>query len=105
LFSVACEGIINSHPHVYRSALVGVGSDKKTQSPVIVVEPWPEHFPADEKARQELFSELQSLAKKHEVTRTISRFMVREKLPVDIRHNSKIFREQLAVWAGKGKLP
>lgn len=101
LYSVACEGIINSHPHVYRSALVGVSPKNsksksgKFKTPVIVVQPWPEHFPASDS----LIKELAALASEHEITKSISRFLVREKLPVDIRHNSKIFREQLAVWA------
>jgi hypothetical protein len=29
----------------------------------------------------------------------ISHYLLLRKLPVDIRHNSKIFREKLAVWA------
>ena len=98
LFSVACEGIINSHPKVYRCALVGVATDNPGQkTPLVVVEPWPQYFPGDDS----LITELQELAGQHEITKLISRFIVREKLPVDIRHNSKIFREQLAVWAEK----
>ena len=27
--------------------------------------------------------------------------LVQPSLPVDIRHNAKIFREQLALWAGR----
>lgn len=45
--------------------------------------------------------ELLDLAVKHEVTRPIRTVLFHDALPVDIRHNSKIFREQLAVWAAK----
>ena len=105
LYSVACEGIINSHPHVYRSALVGVTRSNDTnesdtiKTPVIVVQPWPEHYPASDS----LVKELTVLASEHEITKRINHFLVRETLPVDIRHNSKIFREQLAIWA-EGKV-
>jgi hypothetical protein len=34
-----------------------------------------------------------------ELTRTIEHVLLHDSLPVDIRHNAKIFREQLAVWA------
>jgi hypothetical protein len=34
-----------------------------------------------------------------EHTRGIKDFFLLPSLPVDIRHNAKIFREQLAVWA------
>lgn len=100
MFTVPCEGIINSHPHVYRSALVGVGPAGH-QTPVVVVEPWPEHWPETEAARAELVAELTELASAHETTRAIQQFLLRRKLPVDIRHNSKIFREQLCEWAAQ----
>jgi hypothetical protein len=32
-------------------------------------------------------------------TRDISRFLIHPGFPVDIRHNAKIGREKLAVWA------
>jgi hypothetical protein len=35
------------------------------------------------------------------MTAAISRFMFHPSFPVDIRHNAKIFREQLADWAAK----
>ena len=31
----------------------------------------------------------------------ITHFLVRDALPVDIRHNAKIFREKISVWAQK----
>jgi hypothetical protein len=47
--------------------------------------------------------ELGRLAASHELTRTVlpEHVLLHPSLPVDIRHNAKIFREQLAVWASK----
>jgi olefin beta-lactone synthetase len=48
---------------------------------------------------QDLLTELHELAATSPLTRTIRHFLVHPAFPVDIRHNSKIFREQLAIWA------
>jgi acyl-CoA synthetase (AMP-forming)/AMP-acid ligase II len=103
LFTDPCEAIFNQHPHVYRSALVGVGA-AGSQRPVIIVEPWPEHVPKDRSAARKLLGELSELGAAHTHTRAIETFFIHPSLPVDIRHNAKIFREKLAVWAAK-RLP
>lgn len=100
MFTIPCEGILNRHPHVYRSALVGIGEPGQ-QVPVAVVETWPEHRPPAAEAEQNLARELLELAASEPLTRPIRRVLVHPRLPVDIRHNAKIFREQLAVWAAK----
>jgi acyl-coenzyme A synthetase/AMP-(fatty) acid ligase len=100
LFTIPCEAIFNQHPRVYRSALVGVGR-RGDQRPVIIVEPWPEHRVRSRADEQTLVRELKELGSQHEHTRDIHDFFVRTSLPVDIRHNAKIFREQLAVWAAR----
>ena len=100
LFTIPCEAIFNNHPHVYRSALVGVGQPG-SQTPVIVLETWPEHFPNIEKAKTRLLTELQQLAAGNKLTESIGQFLIHKSLPVDIRHNSKIFREKLADWASE----
>jgi len=46
-----------------------------------------------------LFSALKVSALAHKQTSTISHFLIHDDFPVDIRHNAKIFREKLAVWA------
>ena len=51
--------------------------------------------------RERLFGELRALGAEHAMTAGIDTFMVHPAFPVDIRHNAKIFREQLAVWAEK----
>jgi acyl-CoA synthetase (AMP-forming)/AMP-acid ligase II len=100
LFTVPCEAIFNEHPRVYRSALVGVGP-RGQQRPVIVVELWPEHRIRARQQKRQLNQQLSDLASQHEHTRGIQDFLIHDAMPVDIRHNAKIFREQLAVWAAR----
>ncbi len=100
MFTIPCEAIFNQHPRVYRSALVGVGP-RGEQQPVIIVEPWPEKRPQSRAQEKQLITELADLAQRHEYTAGIRDFFILDALPVDIRHNAKIFREKLAVWAAK----
>ena len=96
LYSVPCEAIFNTHESIYRSALVGRGT-RPNQTPVMMVEPLPGKSPTTDIEREQLKEELLELASRNPITRRIQEIMIRtEPLPVDIRHNSKIFREQLA---------
>jgi acyl-CoA synthetase (AMP-forming)/AMP-acid ligase II len=97
LFTIPCEAIFNNHPRVYRSALVGVGPEPG-QKPVICIERQPGDSEDDKDA---LTRELLALAKSNAWTQPIETILYHEGFPVDIRHNSKIFREKLAVWAEK----
>jgi olefin beta-lactone synthetase len=98
-FTIPCEAIFNTHPSVFRSALVGVKRGSETE-PVVCVELEPEA-----RANLEpLMAELRELAARHLHTRPIQRFLVHPGFPVDIRHNAKIFREKLAVWASRQRL-
>jgi len=56
----------------------------------------PADHPVD-RARTE--AELRAIAAGNERTRSIDTFLFHSDFPVDIRHNAKIFREKLAVWA------
>ena len=94
MFTVPCESIINSHPSIYRSALVASGNPGQ-QTPVIFAEPWPEKAPKTDSDSETLIKELCELAAKYWQTDSIEHFEIYEKLPVDIRHNSKIFREKM----------
>lgn len=100
MFTTPCEAVINTHPAVYRSALVGVGTPG-SQRPVIIVETWPERRPHAAADRSQLLTQLRQLAGQHSLTRPIEDFLIHPSLPVDIRHNAKIFREKLAVWAAR----
>ena len=102
LYPVQCEAVFNNHAHIYRSALVGVGEMEK-KIPVLVAEPWPQYFPSDYQAVGVLCDELFELGQKNKLTQSIQRknIHLRKSLPVDIRHNAKIVREQVAEWAAK----
>jgi acyl-CoA synthetase (AMP-forming)/AMP-acid ligase II len=98
LFTVACEGIFNQHPKVYRSALVGIGNPPQ-QEPVLCVEL--EEDEKKDKASPQLRQEILDLGTHHDQTRQIQTLLFHPSFPVDVRHNAKIFREQLADWASK----
>jgi len=100
MFTIPCEAVINTHPAVYRSALVGVGTPG-SQRPVMIVETWPERRPQTAADRLQLLTQLRQLAGQHPLTQPIQDFLIHPSLPVDIRHNAKIFREKLAVWAAR----
>ena len=97
LFTIPCESLFNSHPRVFRSALVGIGPPPQ-QKPVICIEL---HKSDDGKNRAQLEKELQKIAAANELTNSIKTILFHNAFPVDIRHNSKIFREKLALWAKK----
>ncbi len=100
MFTIPCEAIFNQHPRVYRSALVGVGPPRQ-QRPVVIVELWPNHRTKSPVDERQLVSELLALAVEYEHTQIIRDVLIHKSLPVDIRHNAKIFREQLGLWAAK----
>jgi acyl-CoA synthetase (AMP-forming)/AMP-acid ligase II len=95
LFTIPCESVFNNHPLVARSALVGIG-EPGFQHPVVVIEP------AGKLSRERwkaLVRELATLAKSNPRTKGIATFLRKDSFPVDIRHNAKIGREKLALWA------
>lgn len=98
LFTVPCEAIFNQHPNVYRSALVGMGS-QNNQRPVIIIEPEKGKMPRLSATRKRFIKELLELGKKTEDTKNIQDVLFHPSFPVDIRHNVKISREKLARWA------
>jgi acyl-coenzyme A synthetase/AMP-(fatty) acid ligase len=100
MFTIPCEAIFNQHPAIYRSALVGIGQPG-SQRPVIVAEPWPGRMPRGQAARRRLQAELAELARGNVLTEAIRDVLLHPAMPVDIRHNAKIFREKLAVWAAR----
>ncbi len=98
MFTIPCEAIFNCHEKVYRSALVGVGAAGR-QQPAIVVEPWPEYQGLTPTDQEQWLEELRKLAASNWRTNNIQEILIHPSLPVDIRHNSKIFREKLSAWA------
>ncbi len=95
MYTIPCEAVFNTHPAVFRTALVGVRANGKA-TPVLCVELDPEAGRVDEaKVRAELLG----IGAAHEHTKPIRTVLFHPGFPVDVRHNAKIGREQLAVWA------
>ncbi|MCM2355820.1 MAG: fatty acid CoA ligase family protein [Arenimonas sp.] len=97
LYTEQVEPVFNTHPEVARTALVGVGEGAE-QEPVLCVEMAP-HLPQYEHER--VLAELRRMSEGFVHTARIRHFLVHDGFPVDIRHNAKIGREQLAAWAAK----
>jgi acyl-CoA synthetase (AMP-forming)/AMP-acid ligase II len=95
MFSVPCEEVFNVHDAVKRSALVGIGP-QGSSTPVLCVELEP-----SVKSSAQLTAELLTLGSADPRTKGIETIHYHSGFPVDIRHNSKIDRPALAVWAAK----
>ena len=91
LFTEAVEGIFNVHPRVYRTALVGV-----KQAGQVVPVLWVELKPGPKRKVDMIRQQLLDIAAQHEMTRQVKTILFRSTFPTDVRHNSKIIREQLA---------
>jgi acyl-coenzyme A synthetase/AMP-(fatty) acid ligase len=93
-YPIPCERIFNTHPMVKRSALVPI-IVKGLRIPAICLE-----LEKDVRIDQEiLFDELMDIGKLYAQTKGINLFYIHKHFPMDIRHNAKIHREQLAIWA------
>jgi len=97
LYADQCEAIFNQHPDLVRSAVVGVGT-KGRQTPVLCIEVKGKLSPVD---TERVHFDLLQLAQAHGITKSIRTVLFHPGFPVDIRHNSKIGREELAEWAAK----
>ena len=93
MFSVPCEEVFNVHHAVRRCALVRVGPSGAS-IPVLCVELEP-----SVRESQDLTDELLALGQADPRTSTIAQVLYHPGFPVDIRHNSKIDRPALALWA------
>jgi acyl-CoA synthetase (AMP-forming)/AMP-acid ligase II len=96
LFTEQIEGIFNVHPLVFRAALVGVDGE-----PVL----WVELKKGVRANKDKIKSELIELAQIHPQALKIKAFLFMKKFPTDVRHNSKIIREQLARLAARALRP
>ena len=96
-FTIPCEGVFNRNPRVFRTALVGVRRND-VMEPVLCVEL---EAGAASASKEIIRAELRELASQSECTRQIRTFLFHPAFPVDVRHNAKIFRDKLAVWASR----
>ncbi|HEL2981200.1 TPA: AMP-binding protein [Stenotrophomonas maltophilia] len=93
LYTEQVEPVFNTVAGVARTALVGVGV-AGAQVPVLCVEL--QRGQSDSPALQEA---LRAHAAARTPEASLQHFLVHPAFPVDIRHNAKIGREKLAVWA------
>ena len=95
LYTVPGESIVNAHREIEKSAIVGVGSGKNRRPVLCLQSPGVKSA----KDRKKLSDEVKELCSKHPQTHGIEDILFHKEFPVDIRHNSKIFREKLSTWA------
>ncbi|MAZ47946.1 MAG: hypothetical protein CME65_05245 [Halobacteriovoraceae bacterium] len=88
-FPAQIESVFNQHPKVLRSALV---QNLETKKPLVIVQ----RRDRKEELDSMFLMDLKNLAQTHQVTKKIGQFVVKTDLPVDVRHNIKIDREQLS---------
>jgi olefin beta-lactone synthetase len=97
LFTIPCEAVFNRHPGVARSALVGVHLNiSGLKKPVICIQLKSGFYPT-----KKLIQELRELGNSVQITKGLSDILFKKDFPVDPRHNAKIFREKIALWAEK----
>jgi acyl-CoA synthetase (AMP-forming)/AMP-acid ligase II len=95
LFTVPCESVFDTHPEVFRTALVGVG-EAGSAEPVLCVEL---EKGVRRSQRERIRAELLEIGSGFDHTRAIRTVLFHPGFPVDIRHNAKIGRAALADWA------
>lgn len=93
LYTIPCEGVFNCHAEVHRSALIGRGNFGQMR-PVLCVELERRGTGRD---HLRIAAELLRLGRRSSLTRDIAEIRFFRALPVDTRHNAKIFREKLKV--------
>jgi acyl-CoA synthetase (AMP-forming)/AMP-acid ligase II len=98
-FTDMVEPVFNTLPGVLRTALVGVVREGETY-PVLWVQLEDGRVPGAAEASA-LRDRLAQCSRGRPQTLGLTTFLFLPGLPVDVRHNSKIFREKLAVWADK----
>lgn len=120
MYSVCCEAICEKRPF-YRAALVGIG-ERGQQEPVMILEPDLFRQLADRNLnitkaskrlnelidpitqlpfKESLIADARRFAASSPLTEKIEKFLIIDAMPVDTRHNVKINREALAVWAAE----
>jgi len=96
-FTIACEGVFNTHPKVFRTALTSVKIGGIVR-PILCVE-LERHPKNPDKAA--ISRELLELGATKPHTKEIKTILFHDGFPVDIRHNAKIYRDRLGVWASR----
>lgn len=95
---VPIENVFNTNPLVFRSALVGVGEVGR-EDQVLVVQPHPGKMPISAEQRAIFARSLFDHVATYQVTEQVTEIFFKEEFPVDVRHNAKIHRGELKLWA------
>jgi acyl-coenzyme A synthetase/AMP-(fatty) acid ligase len=99
LFTDMVEPVLNTTLGVDRTALVGVKRNGITYPVICWTSDQSRYHPRPVDRLQMLREKAQSSGL--EEIKTFLEYSAAKGLPVDVRHNSKIFREKLAAWANK----
>lgn len=94
-YTDCCEGVVNVHPKVFRSALIAYSEGDDT-APALVLEPYAGMYPKGCDEEASFLAEVRELASRCQVTEGIQHFFLHKGFPVDVRHNAKIHRLTLA---------
>lgn len=92
--SVPIENLFEGVKDVARVALVSVKG-----IPGIVIEPDPGAWPDTDNCRKEILTRIREVALRSPLTASIKNFYLHPAFPVDRRHNAKVYRDRLGVWA------
>jgi acyl-CoA synthetase (AMP-forming)/AMP-acid ligase II len=98
LFPVPLENVFERHPAVGRCAVVGVGASG-AEIPVLVVEEHSSKLPRARAAREELSRELLRAGLWFDGCSAVERVLYKANFPLDARHQAKIDRGALKLWA------
>lgn len=98
MYTIPVEGVFNTHPAVFRSALIALPGTADTSEPALCVQLEPGTSATDHAT---LKRELLDIGSRFEHTRAIQKIFFHKDFPVDLRHNAKIDREKLAAWASR----
>ena len=102
-YPVCAEGMANPHPDVLRSALVGLGQPGE-QKPALILQLVKPKLMRDMAERNRIAREVRERLSEHPIYGEVKQILFHKDFPVDPRHNAKIDREALAVWAQKQTL-
>lgn len=103
---VPLENVCDLHPRARRTAFVGVGTPTEKR-PCLVIEPLPSAWPRSAAERAQFAAEMRALVRARARPGSPApidmpdRVLFHRSFPVDVRHNAKIRREELAVFAGE----
>jgi acyl-CoA synthetase (AMP-forming)/AMP-acid ligase II len=97
-YPIPVEAIFNQHPEVARSALIALKKGH-TIEPAIVIERVDKKVKLKTDKFNEFIAECFEIASQHAHTKDIHHIFLHENFPVDVRHNIKIDRIALSVWA------